>query len=432
MTPVIALPTDHSTSQLRPLMRVISLVLCLLVAGCSAPQAPSEAAEVASRASLPTPAFGAPVDLAQGKGGPEPIVVVADDGTLIVASQDRSGGAPHVWTLRPDGTPREAAPSTQSGGEVDVATGPGGLTVLTQLGPQGNIVTISKDRGLTWSSSPLSTIGTQYFDREWAAIDARGRILLVARQFGEDAAAIASRSDDGGVTFLARGRAWDATNEPGLLNGNLLAAGDLFVMPYVCREARALCAAASNDGGTTWRRSLVVERDVSVDNVYPVVAADAGRLLVTWSDSSSGRLAAYVSESRDGGASWGAPVQVSGEDESATLPWVAARAGRTWVCYVSTTAELRLADEADAAEASWRAVATRLDGTAPVARGPLLADPVHDGVISKPLGRPGAGGPYDRSFADFYSCALGADGKLVAATPVTTAKRGDVFLVEEA
>ena len=369
------------------------------------------------------------------KRGPEPIVVVADEGWVYVAAQDAKGGPPWFWASQDGGrTWRSARPSSQSGGEVDMAWGPRGMVYYTQLGPQGNVVSVSRDRGQSWTSTPIQSLTTQYFDREWVAVDPQGSAYIVARQFGslgQDTWAQSSRSDDGGVTFLAQGRVWDATREPGGGNGNLVWHAGGLLIPYVCRDVQGVCVATSRDRAQSWTQALVVERDVRTDNVYPVAAAaEGGRLLVTWSDASDGRLAVWVASSTDGGRSWSRPWKASADDESATMPWLATGGGRAWLVYLSTPTALQAADERAAEGALWTPMAARLDaGAQQVAeRGPVMG-PVHEGVMSKPVGQ--GGGTFDRSFGDFFTAAVDRNGKLLVALVQTMGGRGDTLLVTQ-
>ena len=413
------------------------LVLAALLAGCSAPgqvdggdgdgEGPADG--------LPVPRFGAPVDLSQGRGGgPEPIVAVTDDGWTYVAAQDGKGGPPWFWATQDGRTWRSARPSQQSGGEVDMAWGPRGMVYYTQLGPQGNVVSVSRDRGQTWTTTPIQALTTQYFDREWVAVDPQGSAFIVARQFGslgQDTWAQSSRSDDNGITFVAQGRVWDATREPGGGNGNLVWHAGGLLIPYVCRDVQGVCAATSRDRAQSWTQSLVVERSVRTDNVYPVAAADGSRLLVTWSDASDGRLAVWVASSTDGGRSWSRPWKASDAAESATMPWLATGGGRVWLAYLSTPAVLEAADEPAARGAVWTPVAARLDAGAQAVteRGPVMG-PVHEGIMSKPVGQ--SGQQLDRSFGDFFTAAVDRQGKLVVAIVQTMDGRSDTLLVTQA
>jgi hypothetical protein len=392
-------------------VRPLWVLAVLLLAGCSTPATPSP-----SGGGVAAPRFAAPVDV--GTGGPEPVVVVADDGTVFLAAQDAAGGAPHVWVSGDGGASFEAtSPSTQGGGEVDLASGAGALLYFTQLGPNGNIVARSADKGGSWSSAILGA--TQYFDREWVTIDG-STPFIVARDF-QKASAVVSRSDDGGVTFLPRGTAWDGQHEPGTTNGNLLAYAGGLALVYVCRDGDAVCLAQSGDGGATWSQHVVVARSTGVDNTYPVVAADGRRLVVVWSDASSGALAVWDARSDDDGASWSRPAQVSAGGESGTLAWVASGGGATWVAYASTPGSLARADDAGAKDARWSVEAARLDDAslAVTQRGPATGV-VHVGVISKPVGAGGQSGLFDRSFGDFFTVAVDARGRALVAVVDTT------------
>lgn len=415
---------------------VLALLLALLAAGCAdAPGGSDEGGGPGSDPAASSP-FLAPVALGSA-GGPEPIIAVAPDGSVWVAAQDAGGGSPRVWISTDRGQSFvERRPSTLAGGEVDLAVA-SGLAVVTQLGPGGNLVSYSRDKGATWQQSTFA--GTNYFERELVAIDGRGSIYLASR-FGiraitgqptsEDATV--ARSDDGGVTFVPGGRIWDADHEPGLSIGNMIAYGSTVAVAYNCRDGYGVCFAKSVDRGLTWTQRLVVERGVDVTNYYPVLAADGDRIVVVWSDASEERLAVWASISRDQGGSWSSPTRVSEPAGSSTLPWVAASAGRTWVVHLFSDLPLTDAGAAEAEGAQWLAKAARLeaDGTV-VERALLVEGPVHDGVISKPLGRPGQGGPFDRRFGDFFTVATDSAGRAYVAVQRTTGSATiDLVVVE--
>lgn len=389
------------------------LLAALLVAGCAAPSGgdadPSPPAGGASR-------FLAPIELA-GQGGPEPVVVFSPEGDRVyVAAQDPLGGNPTVWISKDGGATWSAkSPTAEGGGEVDLAAGPGGMLYLTQLGARGNVVSVSRDRGETWATAPLGG-ASQYFDREWLAVDAQGRAFVVAREFGQTASAGVARSDDRGLTFPPRGKAWTALDEPGEANGPLVAVGSAVHLVYVCRGAEAVCLATSRDGGLTWDQSVVAERGTNVANVYPALAATSRGLMVAWSDASDGALNVYVSTSSDG-ETWSRPQVVSPPGGTQTLPWLAARGETVWAVYLHADAELRATDCAEAANVGWtpHARPLDLDGTPREAAIPLTDAPVHTGIISPPVGVTCSGGSRDRNFGDFFTAAVAPDGKLVVA-----------------
>lgn len=389
--------------------RALLLLLVLVASGCTAPGA-GDAAQDAQDA----PRFLAPVVL--GKGGPEPVVRLSPEGdVLYVAAQDAGGGSPHVWVSTDGGgTFVERRPNAVGGGEVDLATGSDGMVYLTQLGPRGNVVSVSRDHGRTWQTSPIGT-QSQYFDREWLAVDSQERVFMVAREFGVNAAAGVARSDDRGVTFQPRGHAWSTVDEPGQANGNLVTRGTTLHLVYVCRDGLAVCVATSTDGATTFTRAVVAERSALVANVYPSLAATGDGLLVAWSDATSGALAVYTSTSRDG-RSWTAPVRATPPQGTSTLPWVAARGDVAWLVYLHADAALAQTDSAAAQGAAWTPHALRLDlqGRPAGEPLPLAPEPVHRGVISPPVGQ-GSATARDRNFGDFFTALVTPAGKLVAA-----------------
>ena len=422
-------PMSRRGLRLRPAS--LLLVLALLLAGCMGSGGGDADGERGPEGS--GGASGAAyrrIDL--GPGGPEPVVVVADDGYVYVGAQDARGGGPRVWVSADGGkTFSMKRPTTQGGGEVDLAAGPRGAVYLTQLGPQGNLVSVSHDHGETWSTAPLGA-QTQYFDREWLAVDAQGRVYALARQFGQAAAAGISRSDDGGVTWLPQGYAWDAAREPGLANGNLVAAKGALFVPYICRDGEAVCVATSRDAAVTWTQSVVAQRPANTDNVYPTLAVSSAGVIVAWSDASDGRLAVYTSFSPDGRSGWTGPTRVSPSAATASLGWVTARGDEAWVVYLTTPADVATTDEPAAEDAQWFPVAVPLNarGASPGAEVRLTEAPVHEGVISKPIG---GSRVRDRNFGDFFTAALDAKGKLLVAVSTdqgTPESTRDLLFVE--
>jgi len=352
-----------------------------------------------------------------GDGGPEPVIFFSPEGdTLYVTAQDIDGGSPHVWASTDGGVSfRASRPNAEGGGEVDGAAGAGGLVYVTQLGTRGNVISISRDSGQTWQTSPLSG-ASQYFDREWLTVDADGRVFFVARQFGADTAAGVARSDDEGQTFPPRGQAWNGLNEPGAANGNMISVGTTVHLVYLCRDGNAVCVSTSSDGGSVWTQSLVVARSVTTANVYPVIGAVADGLVVVWADASTGTLAVWSAYSSDG-RTWSAPVRVTPEGTTAALPWVTAREGTAWVVYLTTDGALAATDSSAAEQAVWRVSAQAIDARGKPSGAPLLvsSEPVHQGVISPPVGQT-SGGARDRNFGDFFTATVGPDSRLFVAT----------------
>jgi hypothetical protein len=342
------------------------------------------------------------------------VIRLTPEGALVVAAQDPDGGGPRVWLSRDGGASFSASrANAQGAGEVDVIAGPGVL-YLTQLGTSGNVVSVSKDGGQTWQTSPLGP-QSQYFDREWLGIDDNGRVYIVSRPRGDNTASQVSRSDDSGLTFLPQGDPWDAAHEPGLTNGNLVSWSGGLSMPYVCRDGNGVCVATSKDRGVTWTRSLVREGAASVSHVYAALAATDAGLLVAWSEPVQGRLAVFASSSGDA-ATWAAPVRVSGADESALAPWPAARGSAAWIAYLATPVAVDAGDAAAAANAPWTPMAVRIDAHgAPQGAPRAVTDgPVHAGPVSPPVGRGGGAAP-NRLFGDFFTALVDARGKLVIA-----------------
>ena len=394
-------------------------VLLLLTAGCATPgnDGPASTPNAGGSRFLP------PQDL--GPGGPEPVVVFSPEGDrLYVGAQDPNGGSPRVFVSKDGGATFSVVRVTGTaagGGEVDIVAGPGGMVYLTQLGPRGNTVSVSRDRGETWSTAPLGG-ASQYFDREWLAVDGQGRVYVVAREFGQvsaigqDESSGVARSDDQGLTWPPRGRAWTSLDEPGVANGPLVAVGNSVHLVYVCRGGPAVCISTTRDGGLTWTQNVIAERRASAANVYPSLASTGSGLLAAWSDASEGALAVYVARSSDG-VSWSAPVKASHEGGTSTLPWIAGRGNTAWLVYLHIDTALSATDCPEATGARWIPYARPLtaagqpDGDATA----LTSEPVHTGIISPPVGVTCSGGSRDRNFGDFFTATVAPSGKLIVA-----------------
>ncbi|HUR68931.1 MAG TPA: sialidase family protein [Candidatus Thermoplasmatota archaeon] len=399
-------------------MRALALLLVLLLAGCSTPGAKDGGSPTAPTASASR--FLAPQVM--GEGGPEPVLAFSPEGDrLYLAAQDPEGGGPFVWVSKDGGATFDLKrPTQQGGGEVDLAAGPNGAVYLTQLGARGNIVSVSRDKGETWDSAPLGG-ASQYFDREWLTVDANGRAYLVAREFGTTASAGVARSDDRGLTWPPRGKAWTALDEPGEANGPLVAVGANVHLAYICRQGEAVCVSTTRDGGLTWSRAVVASRGTNAANVYPALASVGGALLVAWADASDGALAVYTSRSSDA-ASWSAPQRASATGGTAALPWLASRGGATWLVYLRADEAMAATDCAQAQGARWIPTAQPLDAQgAPQGEPmPLTTEPAHVGIVSPPVGQSCSGGARDRNFGDFFTAAISPPGKLVVAWSADT------------
>ena len=292
----------------------------------------------------------------------------------------------------------------------------------------------SDDEGKTWSQgnpfacdSPVDDHQTIVVGNPPPGVTTNGYPNVVYYCVNKVAGAVCARSLDGGQTFLATGApafaglqpaAPDGTPQagsPGVcggLHGHIVTdpAGRLYLPKGHCANP---WLAVSEDGGQTWRQTLV--NKMAVAGTQTAVASDsAGNIYYLWWASDT--KLPYMAVSRDAGKTFGPALLVGPPGlKSVNFPSIdAGKPGQVAISYPGTT-------DPDAVKPSrpWNyyvAVTTNALAANPVfhsATANKLSDPVHRGVC---VGR--CAGMYD--FLDVVIDPAGA----AWATAVNTCTKG--------
>lgn len=420
----------------------IVLALASILAGCASPTLTQGAVQETAapidgpRPEVQVPSFLAPVTLGTMTAA-EPSVAVAPDGTVYVATplafwRSTDGGKTYE-ALGKESCPRGLPacgplatknPGLTGGGDGSIAVTPSGRVHWLGLGG-GVPYQHSDDQGESWSEA-FDVADKHSSDREWVTVNRTGSVFVQWRDFGKsdaDKATIMMRaSDDDGGTFRDAvvvgedGHQGPIAHDP--------SSAWLF-LPHVLGETGdRLVVARSMDGGATWED---VDAAKLVDDTFqfPIAAVDqAGTLYVVYANGNFGETKNYLVDrlpnvptiqmivSKDHGATWSEPKQVSATGRPAVFPWLVAGApGRVAVAYYQAQQPLPLV-----APNVWTpnvAMSTTADADEPQwAVGVASKGPSHVGQICV-VGS--ACGPQDRSLLDFFEIRALPDGTPVLA-----------------
>lgn len=420
--------------------RATLLVLVLLAAGCAAP-APAQEPTPEPREDAPM-RFGPPV-VPEDVDASEPYLVIDPEGRLVLSAMpgntpERPVGMPWVsrlWISEDGGASwRSSVPNAPllpngvgfGGGDSAPAVAPDGTLYVSDLWVGSSAVSVSRDHGRTWTTTPLSST-VPYHDRQWMAVDGDGRAYVVSRALFPPVAEWVHRSDDGGQSWQLVGRAWtmDASRGAGWTNGNVAwdAHANALRTVFTCAN-RSICLATSTDAGVTWTHEVAVTRAVDPGTIFPVLAVDdAGGLHLAWSEETDG--AYHVWAASRAGERWGEPRRVSGSEGTHVLPWmVAGAAGRVAIAWYATDAEGDPNDAAAMKGAQWHVhVAHTENGERWVATR-ATTDSIHEGTVStRGAGAAASQDAPDWSLGDMLTLALAPDGRVHVAFTLGTEGR---------
>ncbi len=244
-------------------------------------------------------------------------------------------------------------------------------TVSDAKGLEYIVVSWSDDNGRTWSAPVIGTTKTSaadFNDKNWVVADDNpaspffGRVYLSWTEFrsatskgnGSEPVMVAV-STDGGMSFGAPKQLSPAGNN-GTGNGRqgssstVAADGTVYV---AFEQADAQVVTISRDGGTSWSRPAPIGPVTDIadpipganfrTNSFPVIAADprmgSSTVYAAWATRTPDGGRVVVARSTDAGATWSAPVQVSGTEGYAFFPGLdVAPTGRVDVGYQALVA----------------------------------------------------------------------------------------------
>ena len=251
-----------------------------------------------------------------------------------------------------DGDPVIAyGPKPQPGGGFSYATGArayySSLASLAGVkGAEHIVVSYSDDNGATWSAPVIGTTKTSavdFNDKNWITVDSLpssqffGRVYLSWTEFRSNSQAgngsepvMVSYSTNGGTSFGAPNQLSPAGNNG---TGNGRQGSSVDVGPdgtvYVgFEQGFSQVVAVSRSGGKNWTRPITIAPVVDIadpipganfrTNSFPTIATDPREGSTTayaaWSNRTAAGGRIVIATSTDRGTTWGAPVQVSGNE----------------------------------------------------------------------------------------------------------------------
>ena len=402
------------TAARRSRIRRPLLIVGVTAAGMALPFASSSGPRLV-QASGP---FTTPQVIAQNNAG-EPEIKIAPDGTVYIDEPTgllsslpgsasllyRSDNAGSSWVLTPPGL-RANLPG---GGDAAVSIGSDGTVHFADLWLGSSSVSVSHDKGQTWTGQPLGGLVVQ--DRQWLATTSSATYLSYHQI---PAGIIVSKSVDGGLTFPISTSAATPVDQTGCVcpPGNLIAEdggllGDRVGAIYATSTGGVKFAGSTN-GALTFTNSAVWAGDGgTTDSAFPVVAdAGGGHLYAVWLDVLNNTSTVWFNSSSNFGATWGTARAIVAGGAN-VYPWVAAQGSKVSVS-VYHNATTATPDTAPAGTQWFESYLESTDGGATFsALQTLDTTPVKTG----PICTQGTGCSANRELLDFQSVAIDSAGR---------------------
>lgn len=365
--------------------------------------------------------FLAPV-IVSGDDASEPGIDVAPDGTLYVNAPDGllsnvPGSPSYVYRSDNGGAawaklPADLKANLPGGGDSDITISPDGTLSETDLWLGSSTVSVSHDKGQTWTANPVQ--GTVVQDRQWVAATSGGRVYHVTHQI--PSGLWVSRSVDYGLTYPQQNIAATALDQTGCIcpPGNMIAedgglTGDRVGGVYAT-SVGGVGYYYSTNGGLTFTNTVPgPPSGADTTGAFPVVADNgSGKLAVVWNPVQGNRASVMLATSNDFGATWSAPKTIVSAGTS-VYPWVAYRGSRIVVSLYHTDA-LGTPDTVPASAAWFESFLDSTDGGATF-NALQTADPTV--VKMGPICTGGVNCSSNRELGDFQQIAFDVAGKAV-------------------
>jgi hypothetical protein len=454
---------------------VAGLATVLLIVGIAVGPGASGDATTVQSTRLPNPS---------GRATAEPGIAAGPDGSVWVTSissppptgplagtfpgaalwRSTNGGASFEWVPTPLDVPSAGGAQLPfNGSDVDVAVAPerqanGDVAVfLAALWPSFPLPTqitlsISRDSGKSWITTPVAAVPGDVVDRPWLVADGACSVYVFHLSgvvtpgfrpqdevggFGQAAWRI-TRVDicgpavavhdvaplpSNGVQLVTLGKPAIDTGSASPFHRRLYAVAEQCHQGTgpgtPCAAGTDVVALRSHDGGATWERTVIALVPNGHRPIWgTAVAVDpAGGVDAVWHDG----VHVYASRSTDGGSRWSAPVIVSGSG-SAVMPTVTApRPGVAVVSWYGTdraglSSDVRVMGRpGSASSARWTLhVAESVDGARTF--GSIVAGPtVHFGAICTDGTACDSGIEGAENLLDDIGAAVAQDGRTLVA-----------------